>query len=452
MLSDVQITITREIVRITRRGFGKPLLVNFSENRAYADCRNMSDVEEVGWDSSSDIHKMATAIFRQTPSPPEIAVYGKHVNEDGVDAQAFLENSAGDGEITITADTALEGAAGNNIKVVFEDSGSGGLSADYNGTDKILTFDFGGEASATCTEIVGVINAKDNFTADTDTGTKTFTVADDMEATATTSGGYNDFAGGIGMVLSELTEEQNEWYFLLSDEKEDMKRIQALSNFAAGNNKLYFTSPDMSVANYIVLANKLNTERAALIYNDEMDEHADAAWVGKCAPYDPGSITWKFKSLDGVTVPELTTTQVNALHNAHVNTYVSKLGVEQTSEGMTTKMDQSGYIDVVRGQDWVEARMSEAVHELLFKMPKVPFTNKGIGMVKGTIEAVLQWATTRGIVAKDDDGHGMFEVSVPDRFETQSIDRANRILKDVNFNFYLAGAIHEVVIKGVIRI
>ena len=451
-LKDVHIVITREIARITRRGFGKPLLVNFSENKAYADCLNMSDVEDAGWDSNTAIHKMATAVFRQTPSPREIAVYGRHVNADGEDATAVLENSAGDGLITITADTALSGSAGNEITVKFEDTEEGGISSTYDAGEKTLTIDFGG-ADATCAAIETEINTNaTNFTADTTQTTEEFTIADDLTVTAVTSGGYDDYAGGIGVAMYELLEDHNDWYFLLSDENDDQGNIKALSDFAAGNGKLYFASPDMSVANYIVLAKKLNTERAVLIYNDEVDEYADAAWVGKCAPTDPGSITWKFKSLDGVTVPDLTTTEVNALHNAHVNTYVSKLGVQQTSEGMTTKMDQSGYIDVVRGQDWVEARMSERVHYLLFTNPKVPFDNRGIGLVKGEVEAVLQWATTRGIVAVDNDGNGMFEVSVPDRADTDPVDRANRILKDVRFEFDLAGAIHEVRIAGVIRI
>jgi len=450
-IKDVDITITRQIARITRQGFGKALLFSPESAVDYTECGSLSDLVDAGFGTNTAIYDMATAMLRQNPSPSQFACYGVNVGTDAVQATAFVENSAGDGGFTVTADeTELTGSAGNDIEVVFLDDGTGGLAATY-GTET-LAINFGGDASATCTDIITEINLLSEFDATTDTEAKTFTAEDDLTVTAKLSGGYNDKAEGIKVALQELVEDHNEWYFLLSDVR-DMELADSLADFAGGNKKMYFASLHASVAGHIQRAKKWVDNRATLIYHDkagiEDDPYADAAWVGKCSPYNPGSLTWKFKSLDGVPAANVTTTQVTQLHGANVNTYVSKLGVLQTSEGVTSNGE---FIDITRGADWIEARMSERVHYLLFTMPKVPFDNRGIGLIKGEVEAVLQWATQRGIVAVDADGNGLFEVTVPDRFETDPVDRANRLLKDVEFQFDLAGAVHRIKIFGEIKI
>ncbi len=454
-IKDVEIVITREVARITQEGFGKPLLFSASGDVAYADCRNLADVIAAGFDATTNIYKMAVQIFRQNPSPKEIAVYGVDVPASK-QASAFLENTAGDGGITITADadpvTGLVGAAGNGVKIVFINDGTGGLSAAYDAPTKTATINFGGTTSATCTALTALIAGFDELAAVTTTGDNTFTVAADIELEAVLAGGYSDKAAGIIVELQDLITEHNNWYFLLSDEK-SLASVDSLAAVAAGNKKIYFGSPDASVANHIAKAKKLATNRAVLIYHDRAgetdDPYAEAAWVGRCAPTDPGSITWKFKTLDGVETADVSTTEVGALHAGNCNTYISKLGVSQTSDGVTTS---SEYIDIARGADWVEARMSERIHHLLFVMPKVPYDNRGIGMIKGEIEAVLKQATTRGIIAINDDGTGKFFVSVPDRADTDPVNRANRILTDCRFEFDLAGAIHTVRVSGVIKI
>lgn len=453
-IRDVDITITRQIARITRQGFGKALLFSPYDDVDYTECTSLTDLVAAGFDVTTDIYAMANAMLRQNPAPSEFACFGVDVGTDIVNADAFLENAAGDGGVTVTAATAqaLAGTAGNGVVIDFKDEGEAGAAVAYNSETEILTINFGGAATITCTALVALIAALTEFDATTLTGAATFTLVDDLESTATMAGGYDNIKDGIGVVLSELTETSNDWYFLLSDAR-DFDEADALAAFAGGNKKIYFASLDASVSGHIQRAKKWITNRAVLIYHNEAggedEPWADAAWVGKCSPYNPGSITWKFKTLDGVPTATVTTTQITNLHAAFCNTYISKLGVPQTSDGTTTIGE---YIDITRGADWIEARMSERIHYLLFTMPKVPFDNRGIGLIKGEIEAVLQWATQRGIIAVDTDGNGMFEVTVPDRFDTDPVDRANRLLKDVTFSFDLAGAIHKVRIHGEIKI
>jgi len=49
--------------------------------------------------------------------------------------------------------------------------------------------------------------------------------------------------------------------------------------------------------------------RTMIIYAEDTSELPENAFVGLQAPKAPGSTTWKFKSVSGVTVSNLTTTQ-----------------------------------------------------------------------------------------------------------------------------------------------
>ena len=97
---------------------------------------------------------------------------------------------------------------------------------------------------------------------------------------------------------------------------------------------------------------------------------ADAALVGRMAPLQPGSATFKFKTLDGITEAGFTTTEIEQLHDAGVITYVSKFGVLQTSEGFVT---DKTYADIQLAKDWLKARMEERVSRVLFVNEKIPY-------------------------------------------------------------------------------
>ena len=249
--------------------------------------------------------------------------------------------------------------------------------------------------------------------------------------------------------LNELVEKNDDWYFLLCT-RQDNDAIDELSDWTAAYNKLYFAVTDDADIKTDTPGDlgDLESETTALIWHEE-DETLAAGWVGRCAPEDPGSITWKFKTIDGASPADVGVTEINNLHDNNANTYVRKLGVNSTSEGLTTAGE---YIDVIRGQHWVEARLSERIHRLLFNSPKVPYDNRGIAMVVSEVQAVMQAATDQGIIARDDDGNGMWEVTAPDREDIDPNDIANRVLPDVDFSFVASGAVHKVRIYGKITL
>lgn len=256
--------------------------------------------------------------------------------------------------------------------------------------------------------------------------------------------------------LSELVELRNDWYWLVYAPRERSdEEIQAIGEWVGGAEKMFAATnaaaPDAStiVNDMVTLANTLESSRVILLAHTSPSTFPDAALVGRMSPLQPGSATFKFKTLQGVPEAEFTTTQIVHLHDASVNTYARKMGVLQTTEGFVT---DGTYADIQIAKDWLKARMTERISRVLFVNEKIPYDNIGIAQIVDPIRATLQQATNMGIVARGDDGTGLFTVRAPRREEIDPNDRANRILPDVHWDAILAGAVHRVRVSGVVRV
>jgi len=245
--------------------------------------------------------------------------------------------------------------------------------------------------------------------------------------------------------LNTLLNNGNDEFYFITCEEQGTSEITELSSWAGANGRLYF----VSTSDNAVLTGLESDRTVVLVHSNAATEYPAEAWIGRCAPEDPGSITWKFKQLSGITIPGFTSSEIESMHSNGGNTYVRKLGYNQTSEGQAT---DGTYIDIVRSEDFIKARLEENLGQLLYTSPKVPYDNRGIGQVVATIEGVLKRAVGQGIIATDDDGNGIYTVTAPDRNEISTVDIGNRLLPDVEFTFVLAGAIHEIEITGVIQL
>ncbi|WP_100488556.1 DUF3383 family protein [Sporolactobacillus pectinivorans] len=186
-------------------------------------------------------------------------------------------------------------------------------------------------------------------------------------------------------------------------------------------------------------------DRTIVFYHPAADENPDAALVGACGSLPVGSITWKFKSLVGITPQDFTVTEVTAIHTDGAICYITKAGVAQTSEGI---VGSGEYIDVIHSKDWIKVNMENDVQTVLQNAPKVPYDNQGIGLLEGAVTNVLQTAFRNGIIAADKDDQPIFSVTALTRDEVSISDRANRIYNGLSFSFDLAGAIHTATITG----
>ena len=106
----------------------------------------------------------------------------------------------------------------------------------------------------------------------------------------------------------------------------------------------YDPSKSTDLASVLKLANR---NRSAVVWHATPAggaDYPDAAWMGEGFPYEPGTSTWAYKTLNGVTPDTLLASQETALKNKNCNYYMTVGGVSITQEG---KVASGEYIDII---------------------------------------------------------------------------------------------------------
>ncbi len=166
-----------------------------------------------------------------------------------------------------------------------------------------------------------------------------------------------------------------------------------------------------------------------------------AGMLGNRLPRDPGSDTWAYKTVAGITVRPISTAARAAVLAKSGNVYERRNGVNITFPG---KVPLGEWIDTVRGLDWQRARMKEALFALQTANEKVAYTDDGIALMGAAIFGVLEEGVARGFYAANPKP----VVRTPLAAATSSSDRSNRALNGVTFSARLAGAIHTGSVTG----
>lgn len=182
----------------------------------------------------------------------------------------------------------------------------------------------------------------------------------------------------------------------------------------------------------------------------EENKYAALAWMAKCFGYDPGTETWHLKELATIVQSRLSTDKKNKLPETHINTFLRYAGCNCTIGGYTLAGE---WIDVIRFRDWLKNEMQIRVFNVLKVNRKVPFTDNGIAMIEGAMEATLKAGQKIGGIAPteyDTDGNPIpgYTITIPKASELTEAQRKSRKLPYCNYTARLAGAIHAVEIEG----
>ncbi|MFJ7662023.1 DUF3383 family protein [Lysinibacillus sp. NPDC097162] len=239
----------------------------------------------------------------------------------------------------------------------------------------------------------------------------------------------------------------NDWYFVMLDTGAvtDYKAISDAVESKALKMAAHVVDSKEDLA--ILKAGKY--DRTWVIQHNTIAELPHAALIGQVGSRPVGSLTWKFKTLKFVTPQDLTQTQLNDVHTGGAFAYVTKAGIDQTSEGTLVSGE---YIDVIHGKDWVKLNIEQQVQYLLSTNPKIPYTDSGIAQIEGAVRTVLEIAGQNGIIGTDDAGQYLYTITAKSRNEVLASDRAARKYNGLSFSFELAGAIHEAKIHGEILV
>jgi hypothetical protein len=427
-ISDVvTVNVTTQPAPVTRAGFDVPLI--YGSHTHYSDrvrfYSALSEMETDGFISSEPEYMAAAAVFAQNPAPARVAV--------------------GRGDYRPLRHFILTPVVGNSTA----------YKVPVNGQEATFTSD----ATATAAEIVAGLKAAIDALAIA--GLTTATTATTLTATASVAGGWLDIGNSdptrMSIVqdqasddalmkadLSAFAQTSSDWYAIVSIFG-SRTELLSIADWANSNGKIFIgQTKDTEVGDPAVTTDVGSAgiyDRAALMYRQEANQFAGAAWEGRCLPIDAGSETWFGKTLNGITPTSLSSTQLSALKTKHVNWYYSLGGRGVTAPGV---MMSGVFIDRIRGRDWLTSEISADLLELVTSAPaKIPFTPEGILSVEAAVRAVVDRAIRRGFLTRDPAPVFTF----PTISQVSSADKAARTLRGVSVQAWEAGAIHSIQIN-----
>lgn len=449
----VNITITGAGRGVSRAGFGIPLVIArhdvFPELfKAYSLGTAPSDMITDGFTVNDPAYLAVSALARNTPKPTTVIV-GRLLTDYDQDVDITVKPIvAVGGELYEFSVTSPDGT----VTTVSYTA----VAAD---TETII-------AAALATQL----DAITDLSATSALGVTTATADNSSESFR--YNGLNlsllDFVdntpdSNLVTELSSIQQLNDSWYGLILADAQSSARITALAGYIETQEKIFLaTTHDTATGDAVSTTDIAYTLKASqffrtsVMYSGAQGSYASATWMGNGFPFAPGSQTWAYKVLSGVQFDILAVGFRSALDGKKCNYYSDDLGTPATNGGPATggTMASGEYIDVIRGRDWLTARLRERIANLLLNVRKVPYTNKGIRMVTKEVSAQLREGIGAGYLSPDipEGQEEPFIVTAPDVSEVSAQDKADRLLPDVNFEATLAGAIHAVQITGSIQI
>jgi len=256
---------------------------------------------------------------------------------------------------------------------------------------------------------------------------------------------------GLAADLAAITAEDPAWYGLLLDSNGAAEVLVAAAYAEARQIQFVATLSDSEIKDSTVTDCILSQlvaagyVRTVPIYSENNLQYAGAAWMGDRFPSDPGSDTWAFKSLGGVTVSALKTSERTAIHDKGGNYYYEVAGKSIAFPGLSAGGE---FADITRFVDWLHARIQEDVFAELVKRVKIPYTDAGAAILVNVVHARLGNAVDVGGLADDPP----YSVTAKKVAAMSSVDRAARVGPDIAFTGRCAGAIHTVQIQGKVAV
>jgi hypothetical protein len=431
----IETTIDIRDAAVSQQGFGTPLIAaahNFWPERV----RTFSELIELvtaplNVPTSHPIYLNAARIKAQKPSPAQFKV-GKR---DSLAEQAF--------ELTPRVD-----AAGTTYKFAVD------------GVALSCTLAAAGTLAAACTAIAAAITGAPALADVTATATATkVTIAGDTDGArhsfSCSSGNiaYSETTTdpGIEDDLNAIWAADQAWYGLLIDSV-GAQEILAAAAWAETQAMLFFPATmdagclqatDTDVLSQLKAS---SLQRTIPIWHHRASEQfPGAAWAGKMLPKAPGSANWANKSLALVDVSELDDTARGNLKGKNCNYYVAVKGIGFTLDG---RASGGRFADITHGIDWFDARLEERVVLLFANNDTVPYTDAGIQLIRGQVDAQI----LAGITAKLIDPAQPWSTSVPTVASVDPNDKIARLLRDVRFQYVLQGAVNKVLINGTVLV
>lgn len=427
----VNVSITADTARVTRAGFGTPLLLAYHTHNTDL-IREYSGLDEMVADSFTTdeaAYLMAQAVFSQEPRPETVKV--------GRLTQSVVPTK----KLTIT-----DATTGNHVLVSIQSSDGTAADIDYTITSSSTTTTVATAVELLIEAVTGISSSASGADITVTGAAGTYFWMYDLQGCE-----QLDQTGDcqIDTDLSAIEVVDSDWYAICCA-VESEANADDIAAWVETRDKLFIaqTSDDIerqSGGSLMSGWEALSYDNSACIFTENSANFIACGWVGKMLPKDPGSATWSLKTIDGAVADPLTTTEKGYITDDQGNHYTEVAGVSITRNGTVASGE---YIDVRMGIHWLKARIAERVFTLLASADKVPYTDPGVAMVVAEVRAQLRDAVNRGVLAADPEP----TVSAPRVADIDVANRQARLLPDVKFAGTLAGAIHRANIAGVLSV
>lgn len=264
--------------------------------------------------------------------------------------------------------------------------------------------------------------------------------------------------------ITAVADVNNTWFWMVSDSHVPTD-VMNLAGYAQEHDKIYWTSSqdtavvnaeDGNILQELMLSGYRNTG-FAMWRTDADTTFPEAAVVGAIAAADPGTTTLHGKTLIGLAVQKLTTTQETNIVAQNGNIYRREYGQNFYRDG---RMVDGNFCDTIHHALWVKARVAESLFALLKRrsdlLSGVRFTSVGLGQVRQAIwDNPLNQGILNGSIANEinvSTETGMREdlrptVYVPNRADIPTNDIAQRVLNGVVVEYVYAGFIHYIKVQ-----
>ena len=434
----VDVSITYGDRPISTTSFDIPLLLvthNLWDDRIqiYTDADELLDA---GFVAGSPAYKMASDLFSGIKKPRQVVVGRRELTD-----YRLVFTVANSTAYTIS---------------LFVNTGS----ATYT-----KTFTYTSDSDATASEISAGLAALIEADADINASvaasdsTGTLVIAPQSNGRLTVGASTSNISISstspetVATAIAAVEDENDEWFFIISPSHTSVD-ILALSEYAAANKKIYFTS-SQEAAIFTSSTADIGSQLNAFQYDTTMTaahhkadtEWPEAAALGSVCSAIPGLGHLYAKTLVGAPIDTaLTTTEATFAQGKKTNIYPKIGGVGWFKDGV---MSSGRYFDVIHGAFWLEARLQEDIFGEIKRMSdlskRIPYTQEGVEQIKNVMMKRLEEAVRNGFLAS-------YEIFPPLVDDISTNDKANRFLPDIPFEAVLAGGIYTVKINGYVRV
>lgn len=230
--------------------------------------------------------------------------------------------------------------------------------------------------------------------------------------------------GSIEDIVKATRKETDDFFFITSTVvpeslEDDIEFIETLEKVYLGAVKDVETLESLAEVGY---------ENTSIIY----DNIAAANGLSVVMSFNPGGRTAHAKPLVAITPSKLDNEVYEKVKAANGNLYVRHNHKNRIVGG---KALNGQWLDVVIGKYWIKFTLEQRLDDLITKVDKIPYNNRGVGMIAGVVSTVMSEAMERGII--DD-----FILDTKDVNEISASEKSTRIYDYLTVTGHLQGAIH----------